>query len=116
MAQSDLEAAFDYYWRVLDGPPVETEYRFDPERKFKFDRACQRALVAIELDGGTWLPGGGRHNRAAGYTQDCIKMNLAIVHGWRVFRLTSDMIQNDPQKHIGGIIEFINNQIANGNT
>lgn len=109
MAQSDLEAAFDYYWRVLDGPPVEAEYQFHPTRKWRFDRCHPRTLTAVELDGGTFSQ--GRHTRGAGYSADCEKINTATAAGWRVFRLTSDMIQNDPQKHIGGIIEFIRKEL-----
>lgn len=114
MAQSNLEASFDYYWRVLNGLPVETEYRFDKTRRWRFDRCHPRTLVAVELDGGTWT--GGRHSTGRGYSADCEKLNTATTQGWRVFRLTSDMLQSNPQKHIGQIIEFINNQIANGNT
>lgn len=114
MGQSNLEAAFDYYWRVLNGPPVEAEYRFDKARRWRFDRCHPRTLTAIELDGGTFTQ--GRHSRGMGYSADCEKLNAATAQGWRVFRLTSDMLTKDPQKHVKQIIEFINNEIANGNT
>lgn len=44
---SDLEAAFDTYWRVLGGPDLEREYRFDAEHRSRFDRAHPLARVAI---------------------------------------------------------------------
>ena len=103
--KSNLEAAFDYYWRIFDGPSLKQEYRFDTKRRWRFDRALPDNLIAIELDGGTFNQ--GRHTRGTGYSADCEKLNTAILAGWRVFRLTSDMLQNDPQKHIGQIIQFI---------
>ena len=108
MAQSDLEAAFEYYWRVLNGPPLEPEYKFLPKRKFRFDFASPKNFVAIELQGGTWA--NGRHSRGAGYTNDCIKLNLATLAGWRLFWLTTDMLTNEPEQHLNPIIEFINKE------
>ncbi len=104
-SKSNLEASFDYYWRIFDGPSLEPEYRFDTKRRWRFDRAYPDNLIAIELDGGTFNQ--GRHTRGMGYSADCEKLNTAILAGWRVFRLTSDMLQNDPQKHVGQIIQFI---------
>ena len=105
MAQSDLEATFAYYWRVLDGPPLAAEYKFLPDRKFRLDFAHVKTLVAVECDGGTWTQ--GRHSTGKGFTNDCIKINLAILAGWRVFRLTSDMLTNEPETHLKPIIEFM---------
>ena len=108
MAQSDLEAAFEYYWRVLNGPPLVAEYQFLPDRKFRFDFAYIPALVGIECDGGTWS--NGRHSTGKGFTNDCIKIKLAILAGWRVFRFTTDMLTNEPEVHLRPIIEFINKE------
>ena len=65
-----------------------------------------RAMPTIELEGGTWS--NGRHTRPAGFTEDCEKYNWAALNGWRVFRITSDMLKNAPIKHLTPIIEFIN--------
>jgi len=104
MAQSDLEATFDYYWRVLNGPPVKIEYRFC-FRRWRFDRAYLPAKIAIELDGGTWQS--GRHNREPGYSNDCEKLNYAAYEGWRVFRLTGKMLEENPFEHLSLIIKAI---------
>lgn len=102
---SDLEAAFDTYWRTLDGPQLAGEYRFDDARRWRFDRAHVAARVAIELDGGTH--NGGRHVRGDGFTRDCEKLNAATAQGWAVFRLTSDMLRDAPAQHLEQIIATI---------
>ena len=102
---SDLEAQFDTYWRVLDGPLLTPEHQFAPPRKWRMDRAHLMARVAIELEGGTHS--GGRHVRGQGYTDDCIKYNRATAQGWAVFRLTSDMLRDAPAQHLTPIIATI---------
>lgn len=65
------------------------EHRFHPERKWRFDLAHLDSKVAIECDG--MLPaskGGGRHQRIEGFSNDCEKVNAAILLGWRVLRFT----------------------------
>lgn len=106
---SDLEAAFDTYWRILSGPDLEHELKFTPARKWRFDRAHVVARVAIELDGGTHS--GGRHVRGTGYTADCEKLNHATAQGWAVFRLTSDMLRDAPAQHLQQIIATIETRL-----
>ena len=81
------------------------EYRFAPPRRWRFDFAHPASRVAIELDGGTWTA--GRHSRGAGYSGDCEKLNAAAARGWLVFRLTSDMLRDNPARHIELIIDTI---------
>lgn len=102
---SDLEATFDTYWRILDGPTLEPECRFDAARRWRLDRAHRLARVAVELDGGVWT--GGRHTRGNGYANDCEKLNAAAAQGWAVFRLTTDMLRDAPAQHIAPIIATI---------
>ncbi len=109
---TDLEASFDTYWRILDGPDLEREYRFDAQRKSRFDRAHRLARVAIEIDGGTHS--GGRHVRGDGYARDCEKLNRATALGWAVFRLTSDMLRDAPAQHLTPIIATIERRLVNG--
>lgn len=71
----------------------EREYRFSQARKFRFDFAfITEDRLAIEVDGGVWKGGQGRHTSGAGYTRDCEKNNLAILEGWRVLHFTPDMV------------------------
>jgi hypothetical protein len=102
---SDLERTFDTLWRQLDGPPLVPEYEFAPPRRWRFDRAHVYSRIAIEIDGGTY--NGGRHTTGKGYRDDCIKLNAAQLRGWFVFRLTSDMLRDDPDQHLAPIIAKI---------
>lgn len=64
----------------------ETEYRFAPPRRWRFDIAWVDKKVALEYDGGIFIA--GRHTRGMGYTRDVEKLNTACVMGWRVLRCT----------------------------
>lgn len=67
---------------------VLKELQFDAKRKFRFDYAIPECRLAIEIDGGAFIEGGGRHNRAQGFIKDMEKMNLAAAQGWRVMHFT----------------------------
>ena len=69
------------------------EHKFDKKRKFKFDYAIPELKIAIEVNGGQWIAGGGRHNRGGkSYQNDLRKLNLAHSQGWRVFQYTYEML------------------------
>lgn len=81
----------DVYTQVLRkeiGVEVVREYQFDTVRRFRFDYAILEPKIAIEIDGGLWIDGGGRHNRAKGFINDMEKLNLAASQGWRILRFT----------------------------
>jgi very-short-patch-repair endonuclease len=63
------------------------EHRFHPVRRWRFDWAWPAERLAIEVEGGVFLPGGGRHTRGAGFTADCEKYAEAAILGWRVIRV-----------------------------
>ena len=73
-------------------PAPQLEYRFHPERRWRFDLAWPEYRLAVELDGGEWLMHGGRHNTDA----DREKLNHAAVLGWRVMRFSGQMLERDP--------------------
>jgi len=76
--------------------PYETEYRFHPTRKWRFDYAIPDSRIAIEYEGGVWSR--GRHSRGKGYISDCDKYNAATVLGWRVLRYTIDHLNKRPEQ------------------
>lgn len=78
--------------RALRIPSPETEYRFHPVRRWRFDFAWPEQRVAVEVDGATWTH--GRHTRGIGYAADCEKINTATEIGWRVYRFTTDQVRN----------------------
>jgi hypothetical protein len=62
------------------------EHKFHPTRKWRFDYAFPESMVAVEVEGGVWT--GGRHTSGAGFLKDMEKYNTALLHGWRVYRVT----------------------------
>lgn len=102
-ANNELSARFEQLWRLLDGPALETEYRFHPVRRWRADYCHPSSRTLIELEGGIYSQ--GRHTRAGGYQGDCEKYNAATMAGWRVIRLATGMVQ---PATIEQIIEFCN--------
>ena len=93
MARSSLESQFLLLWRIAQGPPLEAEFRFHPTRKWRADFAHLPSRTLIEIEGGIFLTGGGRHNRGGGYAKDAEKYLEAALAGWRVLRLTKAQLE-----------------------
>jgi len=72
------------------GLDVQTEYKFHPTRKWRFDVAIPALKVAVEYEG---IYGKSRHTTISGYTGDCEKYNEAVVLGWRVLRFTAKNVR-----------------------
>ena len=89
---SRLESKFALYWRSIGGPELLREFVFHPERKWRADFAHLESRTLIEIEGGVFLAGGGRHNRAAGFVADAEKYMEAFLAGWSVVRLTAAQI------------------------
>lgn len=68
--------------RIIE--PVREWAFAHPACGWKFDLAWPEARVALEVDGGAFVPGGGRHGRGAGFREDLAKRNAALGLGWRV--------------------------------
>ncbi len=119
----------------LTGPTIiNSEYRFHPERMWRFDRAIIALKIAIEVDGGgfgrvvvchrckeqvkrplkdgRWVPvrEGGRHNTGAGQEADHEKMNAAVVLGWKVLRFGPTHIKDGYAA--GTIAQLVRREIA----
>lgn len=77
------------------GLPAPTpELRFAPPRRWRFDLAWEGLRFYCEIEGGVFLPGGGRHSRGRGYENDCEKYAEALILGWRGLRVTTDMVKD----------------------
>lgn len=70
--------------------PFVQEQVLIPGRKFRFDFLLSDTDLIVEVEGGTWA--GGRHTTGAGFAKDCEKYNLALEHGYRVLRYTTNMV------------------------
>lgn len=113
MTQSDLEATMDLHLRLAGITDYEWEYRFiaakfraddfrpgtfrrwldeNGWRDWRFDFAWPKRKIALEVEGGTWSR--GRHTRGSGFEKDCEKYNEATLLGWRVMRVTGNMVKD----------------------
>jgi very-short-patch-repair endonuclease len=86
---SALASKFLLLWKVANGPELTAEHKFHPTRKWRFDFALVDSRCAIELDGGAFLPFGGRHGRGMGMVKDCEKYRAAADLNWRIWRFTT---------------------------
>lgn len=103
--QSDLERAFETWWRVLvppEAPQPEREVKLIPGRKFRCDFVWADQKLVVEVDGGQWQAHGGRHNT----DQDRTKINLLTLHGYRVLRYSGAMLK-DPDAVIRQVCEAL---------
>lgn len=84
--QQPKQDAFTLLVRSQLGLECVREFRFHPERKWRFDYAVPERKVALEVEGGVWT--GGRHTSSKGFLNDMEKYNTATVMGWKVVRTT----------------------------
>lgn len=63
------------------------EHRFDQERKWRFDWAIKKQMVAVEYEGLNSEK--SRHTTKKGFTGDTEKYNRAQALGWKVIRVTA---------------------------
>jgi hypothetical protein len=88
-------------WQIEQGLGLQTarEVKFHPTRKWRFDlvveyRDAADPKIAVEIEGGFFLQGGGRHTRGAGARSDLEKYNEAVLLGWRVLRVLPEWVPN----------------------
>jgi very-short-patch-repair endonuclease len=79
-----------WQWTAMGLPVPETEYRFHPVRKWRFDYCFLEKKLAIEIEGGIFTQ--GRHTRGYGYSADLEKYNAACLLGYRVLRYAPNRI------------------------
>lgn len=72
------------------GLEFEREYRFHPERKWRFDFANPDLKLAFEVHGAIWTR--GRHTRGYGFIGDCEKAAEANLRGWYVYGIPAPWI------------------------
>ena len=86
-SQPDFEWELNQYTR---------EWRFHPKRKWRYDWAFPKKMVAIEQEGIVYRKGQhpGRHLSPKGYTADIVKYNTGQMLGWTIFRLSYPMYFN----------------------
>lgn len=110
-SKDDKAYLFESYWRLLapsDFVPVP-EYPFSKVigRKHCFDCAFPQYRIGVEVDGGTFLRHGGRHNSES----DMEKRNIAASLRWLVFHFTPGMIKKDPAGCVEMVLRAIKDSI-----
>lgn len=89
---SHLEDLLAFQLRAAGLPTPERELAFARPRRWRFDFAWPALGIALEVDGGTWV--NGRHSRADGFEADSEKQSEAAIRGWRVLKVTADMVRD----------------------
>jgi very-short-patch-repair endonuclease len=86
-------------------PDPTPEFKFHPTRKWRVDFAWPEIKLAVEIDGGIWIPGksgrGGAHSLPSNIIRDMEKNNELSILGWHLLRFTPGQVKN------GGAISTI---------
>ena len=108
---SELEQELLIQVKCLKLPAPVQEYRFAAEavglgkglrerllnagmKNWRFDFAWPDSMLAVECEGGAWVPGGGRHTRGKGFEGDLMKYHHAMRLGWDVYRCSGPLIRS----------------------
>lgn len=95
------EELFALHVRASKLPAPQREHRFHPERAWRLDFAWPDLMLAVEIEGGVHgrpcktcgdVKAGGRHTRGDGFAEDCRKYAEAMLLGWKVLRVTTEMV------------------------
>jgi hypothetical protein len=76
------------YFKESGLPLPFVEFRFHPERLFRFDFCWADKKVALEVEGGIYTR--QAHGSISGILRDMEKQNLSASLGFRVLRVTPD--------------------------
>lgn len=103
MAKSYLEEYFVSLLNKHNLIEFVREFRFHPERKWRFDFAFPKHKVAVEIEGGAFT--GGRHQYGAWMIKDQDKYNEATAMGWRVFKYSTRKQMEEFFNHYAILLE-----------
>ena len=81
----------DYMFQYNGLPIPVREYRFLPDRKFRIDFYWPEAKLAVEIEGGIWMPKGG-HTTGIGFSKNLEKYNLMAENGITLLRYVPKLI------------------------
>ncbi len=92
MTQSELEENLLFQIKAVKLPIPETNFKFHHSRRWRFDFAWTDRMLAVEVEGGTWIS--GRHTTGIGFENDCKKYDAAMRLGWKIYRCTGGMVES----------------------
>jgi very-short-patch-repair endonuclease len=93
---SDPERVFVFQLRAAGILDYHQEYMFalaDTGRKWRADFCWLPERVILEIEGGT-RSGKSRHTKHDGFTKDLDKYNTATLLGYKVYRVTTEMVHD----------------------
>jgi very-short-patch-repair endonuclease len=76
----------------INGWTREHAFAMHLGRRFRFDFAFPAEMIAVELQGGTWVKGG--HGQGMHAEKDCEKATFAALLGWRVMTFTARQVRS----------------------
>ncbi len=76
--------------RAMRLPEPTREFRFDAERKWRFDLCWIDRRLFVEVDGGEHVTGSRRHGGAL----DHEKQNAAVLAGWLPVRFSGSQVKS----------------------
>jgi hypothetical protein len=94
-----LAVSLDRQCQLAGLPKPEAEFKFHPNRRWRFDFCWPAHSIAVEVDGAVYS--GGRHTRGAGVEKDNEKFAEAMCMGWKVLRVSTGQVQS------GAALEWI---------
>lgn len=102
----------ELHCKAMNLPAPVPEFRFHPKRRWRIDFAFPEHRLAVEIEGGVFLPGGSRHSRGAGYRKDLEKYNTLAVMGWRILRFLPEQVKSGEAIRVIG--EYFQERRNNG--
>jgi len=100
------------------GIKFEREYRFKKfyvehvlvrlkRNPYRFDLAIPEKKIAFELDGGLRVKGGGKHNSPEGYKKDRRRDIIAMVYGWKVYRIPNEWLTDEKREAYLDLLDML---------
>ena len=95
MSKSKLEEQLAHMIRCVGLPEPVPQYRLPetPDRRYAWDFCFVKERLLVDVQGGTWMPKGG-HNTGKGIEDDCEKMVLGVLSGYRVMFVTALQVKD----------------------
>jgi len=107
MKKTELEKKFLGNFKLFGGnryPIPLHDQLFHDTRKWRLDYVWPDSMIAVEVQGGQWMPKGG-HNSGSGLQRDCEKYNEAQLKGWKVFLFSTSML--DESKYYKPLFQLL---------
>lgn len=74
------------------GWQTEMPFAMHLGRRWRFDFAFPAEMLAVELQGGTWVAGSRAHGHGYSAESDAEKLTVAAILGWRVLAFTARQV------------------------